>query len=193
MPTYVQVTNPQNNLSWEKQLSNEELAQVQQHCKGQPAINIFAATLKPVRTDNWENFSKDFFLPTLKNHALKVQHAVGKIFAILSALILDLITFPIRLITCIPRVITNSKKDEHPLYRYLQTNAVDPRISESDHVLVKFGWEGRSQLIAEFRNEDGTVTRTPDRSQFWQKKPVNFVELPTYEGSDVFSRGSFSM
>ncbi len=190
MPTYVQVTNPQNNLSWEKQLSNEELAQVRDIAKGQPTINIFPATLKPVRTDNWENFSKDFFLPTLVNHAIKVQHAVGKIFAILGALILDLITFPIRLITCIPRVLNNSKKSENPLYQYLQANGVDRNISESDHVTVKLGWESTSQYpTSQWTTRDGVFHQKHSQEQHWYKKPVNFIELPTYEGSDKLSGG----
>lgn len=61
MATYIRVTNPANNLSWEKQLSNQELARVREYCKRAPTISILRATLTPVRTGNWENFSKDFF------------------------------------------------------------------------------------------------------------------------------------
>jgi len=190
MPSSIRVANPPNTLFWEKQLSNEEVEKVRKHCQNSAPIGILSATLKPVRTDTLENFSKDFFFPTFVNHAIKVQHAVGKIFAILGALILDLVTFPIRLLTCIPRVMTNSKKEEHPLYRYLQDQAVNPKIFASDYVLVNLKWEGKNPLRVEWRYNDGTVHRSPDRAQMWEERCVHFIDLPMYPGGKNSSHGS---
>ena len=118
MPTCIKVSNLDNNTEWEKELTDEEFPQVQGYVQGKSTIAIIPATFKPVRTNNLKNFSKDFFLPTTLNHAIKVQHTVGKIFAILASLVLDVLTFPIRLLTVIPRVISNAKPEENQLHKY---------------------------------------------------------------------------
>ncbi|MBA3604248.1 MAG: hypothetical protein H0W50_11585 [Parachlamydiaceae bacterium] len=49
-----------------------------------------------MRTQNLKDFSKDLFLPTFFNFALKVNIAAQKVFASIFAIALDVLTFPIR-------------------------------------------------------------------------------------------------
>ncbi len=86
---YIKVENPNNHVVWEKNLTRDEAQNVRAYCEGRDYIQLYLATLYPVRTGNLKNFSEDFFLPTVINHARKVQDTVDKIFAILGALILE--------------------------------------------------------------------------------------------------------
>lgn len=191
MPNYIKVSNLENKTVWEKQLNEEEVQQVKGYIKEcKSTVSLISATFKPVRTNNLSNFSKDFFLPTTVNHAIKVQNTVGRIFAVLASLVLDAVTFPIRLLTCIPRVISNSKQKENPFRKYLIDEGVDKKILESDHVRVKLGWEKTNQdCYTKWTDKDGKVHTKYHQKQYWEKEPVNFIEQPTYKGSVHFASG----
>jgi hypothetical protein len=184
MPYSLTISNLENTTSWEKQLTPEEFQQVKSYAVGLGVVSV-PATLKPVRTNNLQNFAKDFFLPTLINHALKVEHTVGKIFAILGALILDSLTFPIRLLTCIPRVISNAHQEQNPLKKYLIDENVDPKLLESDYVRVRLEWEKTSQSPTSYwTTEDGVQHSKHSQEKHWQEKNVNFIEVPIYTNYD---------
>jgi hypothetical protein len=135
----IQVSNEENNLTWEKRFAApEEVEQVRGFSEGRDFICLLCGTFKPIRTNTCKTFAEDFFFPTLVNYALKVKSVVGKIFAILTALVLDIITLPLRLLTAIPRAIANKIKGEHPLRKYLIAQNVDKKLLEGDHVTVQF-------------------------------------------------------
>lgn len=169
MQNYIQVSNLENNIVWQKQLSDKEYNRVSGCTRSEYTVAVIPATLKPVRTNNLKNFSKDFFLPTTINHAIKAHHIAGKFFAILAALALDGITLPIRFLTCIPRIRSNAGKEEHPLHKYLINQHVDKKLLESDHVRVKLGWKSN-----------------------WLEHNVNFIEVPIYKGSDFWKNGQIN-
>ncbi len=165
MAYYIKVQNIENSLVWESNLTEQEFNKVKNWGAGHRTASIVAATVIPVRTNNLKNFSKDFFLPTTINHAVKVQNIVDKIFAVLAALPLDVLTFPVRLLTCIPRIISNTKQEEHLLRQYLINQNVDKKILENDHVRVTFM-----------------------REEYSEELQVNFIEQPIYRGSDHFKQ-----
>lgn len=119
------------------------------------AVTLFPATLFPVRTNNFANFSKDFFLPTVMNQAIKVKNVAAKVFAVIGALFLDLATLAIRLLTFIPRIILNALKEEHPLHCYLRKNENNEAL-DLDSVKVFLLQKGLG----------------------WQKKEVHFHDFP---------------
>ncbi|HSW73030.1 MAG TPA: hypothetical protein VLG44_06465, partial [Chlamydiales bacterium] len=132
----------------------------------------------------------DFFLPTVINHAIHVQNIVGKFFAIIFGLALDLVTFPARFIMAIPRAISNALQDESPLRKYLKNQGVDEKLLADDYVQVKLGWERTSLTpTSELTTRDGTVHRRYGQEQHWFEKTVNFIELPSYPGSDRIASG----
>lgn len=177
MSSYIEVTSLSNNLSWQKQVTNEELELVRSYCDGRETVDLMSATFQTVRTNNLNNFAKDFFLPTLVNRALKVQNVVVKIFAIIGAFILDVVTFPIRLLRCLPRVVENSSQEEHPLRQYLRANNVDPRLFEADYIKIKtvLTTSGNASTRT---NANGRVVRTHDVEHSWRKQYVNFIDMP---------------
>lgn len=142
----IKVTHPDNKIFWRKQPTEEEFHAVNNYCINCNSASVISATLKPIRTDNLKNFAKDFFLPTFFNQAIHVDNTAGKIFAILGSLVLDTITFPIRVITCIPRAISNAKREEHPLHKYLREEEADEAILSSDWVKLKFGWLNNEEM-----------------------------------------------
>ena len=109
---------------WQKTLEGEEAAEVQKYLKqsNRRTIGVFEATLYPVRTNELKNFAKDFFLPTTLNHAVHLRNTAIRVMGIVLALGLDMITFPIRLVTCFPRATVNFVRNftENPLIRYLR-------------------------------------------------------------------------
>lgn len=190
MPYNIKISNLDNNTLWEKQLTAEEFPKVKSHIRGLKAVSILPASLMPVRTNNFHNFSKDFFLPTFVNHAIKVQHTVGKIFAVLGALILDTLTFPIRLLTCLPRTISNARKEQNPLKKYLINERIAPKLLKSDHVKVRLEWETTSQFpTSSWTTRDGVQHSKHSQDKHWSEQNINFIEVPTYSGYDYLASG----
>lgn len=186
----IKVSNLDNNSAWKKQLTNEEFSQVKGYVKGKSTVAILPAAFKPVRTNNLKNFSKDFFLPTTINHAINVQHTVGKVFAILASLALDVLTFPIRLLTCIPRVISNAKQKENLLQKYLIAEGINQKILESDRVRVRLEWEKTSQSPTSYwTTMDGIEHSSHSQEKHWREENISFIEVPIYEGSDHLDSG----
>jgi len=86
-------------------------------------------------------------LPTVVNQVPRINNIAGKIFAGLGAFILDLITFPVRLLTCIPRVLANSKGKNHALHKLLVANGVNSKDIDSNSVKVTLMGEEKQGLI----------------------------------------------
>lgn len=99
----------------------QEYRKVDSYCKNKNIAEPWKALIFPIRTNSFSNFAKDFFLPNVVDTAKKTINIVAKIFLVLISLAFDLVTFPIRLLTCIPRIIVNAKAPEHPLKAYLKT------------------------------------------------------------------------
>lgn len=133
----IKVTNEKNNATWEKQIATAEEFEKVRGYEGRDFVCLFCGTFKPVRTNTCKSFASDFFFPTLVNHAIKVKSIAGKIFAIIAAIILDIITLPIRLFTCIPRAISNKVKGPDAFRKYLVEQNVDKKLLEVDHVTVQ--------------------------------------------------------
>jgi len=137
-------------------------------------IALFPALLIPVRTNTFKNFSADFFLPTTVNHALRIKGAVSKIFALLGAFILDILTLPIRLFTCIPRHFYNGSHPWHPLYKQIQENEELQKtenfrfknaFKKADYVRVEAAWE---------------VPTPKGIEEIVERFDVRFIQLPHY-------------
>ncbi len=80
-----------STFDWQRRLEHpdEVLTRVEKGVRSAGSaeeVRLFWATLICVRTNRLSTFVKDFFLPTLTNHALKVDNVVGRVFAILSTL-----------------------------------------------------------------------------------------------------------
>jgi len=121
-------------------------------------VDLLPALLIPVRTNTLKNFSADFFLPTTIHRATRVKGIVGQIFAILGGLLLDTLTFPIRLFTALPRHLYIHSRPMHAVRKEIQEiiqgdveNLDRPeirdtaleclkRVKKADHVLIELTW-----------------------------------------------------
>ncbi len=108
----IKVTNPNNQIVWQKQLPETEYNEVEK-CLTERSVDGIRGCFFPVRTNNWSNFSKDFFF-------------------------VDLITLPVRVLTCIPRVIYNAIQEERPISIYLKKqNDANSQLLQTDHLVIE--------------------------------------------------------
>lgn len=137
-------------------------------------ISWLESLIIPVRTDNFSNFCKDFFLPGLFNNALKTKKVALRIFLCIMMPIYDLITLPIRLITVIPRYIYNAKhpKEAHLFYQYLIQKGVAPADLSAGHVHLEIEQQNQSGLLI----TQGGCT-------------FNFIHLPRFV-SNILTEGT---
>jgi len=179
----LRVKNPENQVQWEKQLtSNEEALQIKWYCEKGRTVDFFSAALSPVRTHNFKDFLEDFFLPTVLNRALHVNNLVGKIFALIGALIFDLLTFPCRLFTFIPRWLDNPPPSKHPFYQYLRKEHAPETLTDSTHLDVEF-ITSQSTYERKGIDEQGKMHSIQEKTVVKEWSRVHVSDVPAYPGS----------
>ncbi len=151
--------------------SAEEFQRATNLCDNKRRIGWLESLVIPVRTDNLNNFCKDFFLPGLFNHALKTHDVATRIFLCIIMPIYDILSLPIRLITAIPRYLYNAAhpKESHPLYQYLIDNGVLAATLSADYVYLELSWVENRGVFGEERERNLTT----------QGETFNFIQLPT--------------
>lgn len=104
---------------------------IRKYCRSRKPCGVVRSLLIPVRT-NFKDFYKDLFFPTVVNRASTIHHLAKKIFLILLSLVADILTFPARLVTFIPRAMYNAAEKMHPLCKYLiqQKNISEASLGE---------------------------------------------------------------
>ncbi|CDR34920.1 hypothetical protein [Criblamydia sequanensis] len=100
-------------------------------------VSLLPAALIPVRTNNLSNFNKDLFLPTTLNHGVKANGSFKKVIAVAGAILLDLLTLPIRLITSVPRALFNAH-NQNPLRTHLIKTKCAEALFQADTINVVF-------------------------------------------------------
>ncbi len=162
---------------WQQTFATEaEFQEISRLCNTVSRVGMFTATVITVRTDTCENFCKDFFFPSVVNHALKTHDLATKIFIGIVWVFWDLATLPIRLITLIPRHFYNQghSRQLHPLQEYLASLRASEDLLRADTVYLKKKWvEQNLQCTSE-----GTF---------------DFVEVPQFATSVVHTSGSHSL
>jgi hypothetical protein len=186
----IKVYNLDSSLAWEKQLSNEEFPQVKDFAKSRGCSSVIPAILKPTRTNNLTNFSKDFFFPVTLHYTIKMENTVRKIFIVLSSLALDMLTLPIRLLTLLPTVILHATAKRHLLIKYLMAEGVNRKLLKSDHLKVRLEWEKICQFpTPQCKTKDGEQHIPHIERKHWREEYLNFILMPPYEGSDYVNSG----
>lgn len=178
MASYIRVTSADKTCTWEKLGSSSDLEEIRGLlATSRKVFDLFESLLVPVRTNNLKNFAIDFFLPTSMHYNPKecgferISHVA---LVTLAWGLLDVVTHPIRIFTCIPRILYNQKQEETPFHKYLVSQGdVDPRILDSEHVQVEWvfieGCAYKRQGIEAF-------DYAMDRSSH----PINFIETRFY-------------
>ncbi len=151
--------------------SLEEFQGVKNLCYNRRTIGFLESTTITVRTNTLQNFAKDFFFPTLINHALKIHDLALKIICTIAFICLDICTLPIRICTLLPLCIANGlhPKVSHPLYQYLLAHQV-PAVALDDHIYLELDYiEGRRGAYEDIVTVGNTL---------------NLIQLPENEATE---------
>lgn len=114
-------------------LHNEKMGKVR---------GVVFGVLCPIRTNTVKNFIVDVFLPTTINYTIKINKSVKRVFAVLGSIILDTMTLPVRLLTCIPRMIFNPKKEDNKIFQAFKQRGINKEILEHDALMVDLCYGG---------------------------------------------------
>lgn len=176
---------------WEKPLSQKEFFAVKERAENVSPATFMGAALRPIRTHNFKDFAKDFFLPTTINRAVRISNLALRLFAILGAIPFDLVTLPIRLFTVFPQIYNNRKlpKADHPLYRYLIEQKAPESILKHDCLELTLDWEER--VRAGFAVKANSHETTPlYRTDHWYERiAFHFISHPSYPGCGYHEKG----
>ena len=177
MSFYISITNADRTAVWEKQGAMQdyrEIVKLSREDKDR-RLDLYESLIVPVHTNTLSHFVKDLFIPTTTHwHDIKAKNGVLP-FSMRRALILDIATLFLRLITCIPRVIYNAYQEKHPLHKYLVRQDADSRILEANRVRVRCLGISDGYACDEGRSFKGTM-HTFERT-------VNLTETHCYAGA----------
>lgn len=159
-------------------------------------VDLFPALLIPVRTNTLKNFSADFFLPTTIHRATRVKGVVSQIFAILGGLLLDSLTFPIRLFTALPRHLYINSRPMHAVHKEIQKlvqrDLEDPAkpeirdeaskylksIQKADHVFIELAWLELPNRRLVVPNESNK--KIVGAVEYYHRRQLHFISVPRY-------------
>lgn len=133
--------------------------------KSRSGYNCCIALFKPIRTNNCKNFIKDFFLPSVVNVAWKVESLAYQLFMIIFLLPWDLLTFPVRVFTTLPRCIANRNAPEHPLSIYLKKEGVPNELLAEGRVRVTLIVQDADKKEEQDSMEVVDLIEMPDRDE----------------------------
>ncbi|MCP5508028.1 MAG: hypothetical protein H7A37_06990 [Chlamydiales bacterium] len=115
------------------------------------------------------------------NHAVKVDHAAARVFAVLGALALDLVTLPIRFLTAPFRAAFADKKEDHELYKLL-FNGIDDNIIITDDVKIELIKYSPSNEIFIIMNNNEMYAPT---MQHCKQFDLSFIAAPSTYNSNL--------
>jgi hypothetical protein len=171
----IKITNPDNKAVWEKQVTEQEYHKVRTTCLSNRVAGIIWSSVFPIRTNNWSNFSKDFFIPNVVHYATKTDAVFRKVVEHIVFFFVDLMTLPIRALTCIPRILYNSLQPDCPLVVYLKKEGVDRRLLQTDCLQVDMHADFRPNL-SEYEYTVSGKRHFIEYEEFSQK--VYAVDIP---------------
>lgn len=136
-------------------------------------MGLYRSFLVPVRTNKIKGFVLDFFLPNYKFFC-SVDGKIHKIFAVLGALTLSVLTLPIRLVTSLPRYLYNRTRSAPPCCRWLQDDLKKQGLSLSfQNAFKKADYVKRTVLSNSTSLPNITLN---------QPACLHFIELPLRHG-----------
>lgn len=164
-------------------------------CRSRRSWGVILSAAIPVRT-SLKDFHKDFFLPTVVNRALKIN-GLSKVIYVLLALVFDVVTFPMRVVTVIPRAIYNTERQPHPLYELLQLKGKLALGQEGKCILVIHEWtvlkgNKKDETFKSFELKNHHIHELTNYylgkylcSPSTKRDPLNIVAAPFIEEADA--------
>lgn len=111
---YVEVLNLNGDKLYQKNVSKEELNNfLKAHSTSKPNWGVLRSAVCPLRTDNIEILAHEITFPIL-NYALKVNNIVLKTLACIAAIMMDIVTMPIRIVVTPFKMLYDKHNPETP-------------------------------------------------------------------------------
>lgn len=162
------------------------------------SVNFVSSALISTRVKGLNYFIKDFFSPTLINRVLvlKINSSALRFLACLSAFLFDCLTFPCRLLTIIPKVINDFKKEDHPLKKYLLKEKAPSNLMKSDVLLVHMTVIGERKIVETSQKNSTTgipevIIEIVQNKSFFQKE-IFLMDRPFARAKDVLKENRVS-
>lgn len=144
----MEISGLQGSGKWTGIVGKEDWDQIKDLSRRQNLVSPFAALWYPVRTHTVKAFSEDLFFPTCFHVAMKANNIALQIAETLLFGFVDLCTFPIRVVTCLPSAVYNSFSAEHPLREHLRVMGVEEVFLNTDVVQIRFGKDPQWTTVA---------------------------------------------
>lgn len=122
---------------WEKEISKEEYRLLKQITDPrQTNTSPWAQILTPARTYPLTHLALDLFSPIIANSICYMNPQPPLSFAIIPMALLELLTFPSRVVTLPFRALYNSTRPEHPFRQWLYNEGVPQELYSAGSVDV---------------------------------------------------------
>lgn len=170
------VESPDKSVAWGQQFTSGECDQVDDYMTSRDSYRFVLASLTPIRTNTWKNLWTDTLLPNTLNHAIEVNNVALRVLAIGCALVADIVTLPIRLVTLYPRIRINNAQPEHPLLAHLKTLPIDRKLIDTEFVWVNW--------VMITTTKQGNMEKTVRVTRY---RNVNYIERPLIHELNAYS------
>lgn len=178
----IQIKDKHDHLVYQKSCSSEYevKAFIRQYGKSKYGWSLLRGTVIPLRTQYPKDFLKDLFLPTFLHFSLKINNMALKIIGSIFAVMLDITTFPIRLITTPFRIYYNYKypDEKHPLIHLIEDQSRFQKTIENNK--VNLCYEVQNVQITPFSppDEKGNIFQDATKSTIQGVMSIALKKIP---------------
>lgn len=138
----IKILNQSNQPVWSKTIDEAEykfLKAFRQRIE--PVLPNWSIFFIPSRTDSVKHALMDCLSPIVFNslyyEGWPSHLSLGKKLEFIPAILMELITLPVRLITVIPRAIYNTTKPQHPLLAWFQAENVPGEYTSAESIQIQ--------------------------------------------------------
>ncbi len=178
----IQIKDKEGTVLYQKPCSSSEEVKnfISKNGKSKSGWSLIVGAFIPIRTQNLQNFSKDFFLPTFVNFCLKINNKALKIFASIFAIALDVFTAPIRLLTTPFRIYYNYQhpEAEHPIINLIKGNDQSKKAMEDNFVNLCYEIQNVQISISSGPDEKGNTFQNASKSMIKGVMQIALKSIP---------------
>lgn len=165
----------------------EDLKEISRCCESSPEPSaIFAGLIYPIRTNR--SFFRDFFLPTYMNHTCTIENVALRALAIFAAILLDVISFPVRFAFTPIRALWNAYRSEYPVHKFLREKNWFEGLWNAEKLCVKVKWiekGDKNSLWTLEKDPSGKQSFKYNNKRFTEVRQVNLIDVPYFEKNPV--------
>lgn len=120
----------------------------------------------PARTDSLANLAQDLFFPLVIHVAMRIKHQVKKVLFVAMFAVVDCATLAIRVITLIPRYVSNKMRTPHVFAQYLKEKNAPRSLIEAPQVNLYLEWREDTPKVNHQMYRRVPLTEMPPHKAF---------------------------